>query len=1054
MTFAALHCHSEYSVRDSLIRIEELPRIAKAKGWDAVALTDHGGVEGMWHFLKACRAEKIRPIAGIELYVGVPDSKKSHHLTILAKNAKGFSSILRALSDGHRDHYHDKKKHAALPMIRILGLEEVIVLSGCYSSPFWRESPQAAADLAMFVERFGEDFFFEVQALHDWNGQTALNPVVLEMARLFQRPAVVTPDCHFGTSDEGCFHDALLAVSNGIPVQSPKAWKFSTKLNWIMSPAEIGEGLSRAGFPADEARKAVENTGRVLDRISDWDWKDLPAPGLPVIEGSLSELARSGLAIKGFDTKPSYVDRLDYELGIFEKAGIGNYLLLVKKCIDLFRSEGAEIGPRGSVGGSLVAYVLGIATMDPVEHDLIVERFIAPGRTTAPDVDLDVNTRFRERVPDVLRKEFGSENVAQISNYGTFGLRQAIRDACRAYGVGLQADISDIEYRRILQDHDNNEEKVEFEALRTWQELLHKSPDAANFAKKLRGRVRQFGAHAGGFVISSRSLAEGRSAIVTRGTDKALVWDMEVAESLGFVKMDFLGLDALEAVRRIKDAGVDIGFGKIPMDDPKVYEDLASGRTAGIPQFLTSGLRMFLEALKPKEFKDLVWAAAAFRPGALGQYSPRELADRYRDNPDSLIVYQEDIMAICVHMAGFSWADADRVRKVVAKKEGKAEWGKWAGRFADGCVSKNSMDREGALLLWSRLEEFTRYAFPKSHANSYSGNSYRIAWAKRNHPLIAFAALLNADSDAAESLRDEAHHFGVKIEPANVNLSEADEWAVREGWVLAPLSSVHGSDLRIAKAIIRRRIEGGPFFNEADFEKRMEKIQYHPNVKHALFGRPLAGYNKLTRPVKTQWKGFLDVMKGCMECGLRNHCNKVVPTDLGKTNVLLVGEAPGRDEDRSGRPFTGPSGELLFGILKEHGIDRSEITITNSAHCKPPFISEDSEGPYTRAEIDKMIVACPWLPTELETLKPPLVFAVGRKAWEKLGGEGGITKACGTVIEHKDGYRIVASVHPAFVLRDPSMRPELERAVAKFARLFREIVPGPREDTKAGKEIG
>ena len=1044
---SVLHAHSEYSVRDSLLRVEDLPRLAKAHGWDAVSLTDHGALEGTWAFKNACRKEGIKAICGIEIYISVPEEvigarkSKSYHLTVLAKNANGFSSICKQLSKAHRDHYLGQKKHAVWTYENIFALEDVIILSGCYSSPFWRDHPAAADDLARFVERFGDDFFFECQALWDWDGQIFLNPVIYEMSKVFNRPLVVTPDCHFGSSDESCFHEALLAVASGDPVGSPKAWKFSTKLNFIMTPDEMAEGLSRAGIPADVARQAVENTDLVSARCKDWDWNELPKPELPTVDGSMRELAFAGLAAKGLNSD-EYRDRLEYELKNFSAGpGIEQYMLLVRECVRLLKDKGARIGPRGSVGGSLVAYTMGITSVDPIYHKLLSERFFVPGRTTAPDIDLDIASSFRVQVPEILRQRFGSENVAQISNYGSFGLRQAIRDAARAYGIVLKRELSEVEFRGILSAHGNLEENVQLDEVPTWIELSRVRPDAGEFAKKLRGRIRQFGAHAGGFVISTTPLTEGRSAIVSRGKDKALVWDMEAAEKLGFVKIDFLGLDALEAIGRIEES-LKIDLGTIPMDDVHVYDDLASGHTAGVPQFLTSGLKNFLSHLRPTCFEDLAWATAAFRPGALGQFKPEELAYEYRTNPDNLIVYQEDIMAICVYMAGFSWMDADKVRKIVAKKEGKIEWREWAPRFSEGCVKQGSMDADAALALWGRLEEFCRYAFPRAHAVAYSANSYKVAWAKRNHPLEAFVALLNSDPDAAEALKEEAEHFGMSVMPADPNHSNIEEWVISGKSILAPLS--HVSDLRVAKLIVRMR-EEGPFFSELNFIARLSAYKTSPDLSKRLFGRTMECYNPLAKPVKVQWKDYIEDKKNCTQCELRQYCRKVVPPEINNSNILIVGESPGWEEDKAGLAFVGRSGtEYLWPELEKHGIKREDVSITNTAACAPNYKKIDD-----KTKIEKLILKCPWVPEEIKKLKPPLVLAVGRKAWQMLGGEGGITKVNGTVLE-KEGMRIVACIHPAFVMRDPVMRPEFDRAIAKFAKLYKEITeksPKTRKDS-------
>jgi len=1042
--YGILHAHSEYSVRDSLIRAEDLPVLAKSKGWDACALTDHGGIEGLYTFSKACRANGVKPILGCEFYVGCSDSDRAHHLTVLAKNVRGFTSMTELLSIAHRDHYNGRRHRADIPIDMILEkLTDCVILSGCFSSPFWRASDKSMDELVAFVDRFGDDFYFEFQGLWDWHEQVDLNSLVITMSRELGRPLVVTPDCHFATPDESRFHEALLAVASRAPVGSPKAWRFSTHLNYVLTPEESVAGLVKAGVPESDARKALEETGKIAAKISDWSWDDLPMPRIPDVGGDMKKLVWDGLTAKGLDQTDEYKTRLTDELDCFTKAGLDRYLLLVRHCLNLFRNNGAEIGPRGSVGGSLVAYCLGITNLDPVKHGLIWQRFYFPGRKGWPDVDIDVDTHFRERVPEVLRKEFGDDRVAQISNFGTFGLRQAINDAAKAYGMKVDNPLSEFELRDLIKAHEGDEDKVPIEELRTWQALRAKSPDASEFAKKLRGRMRQFGAHAGGFVIAADSLLCGRGAVVTRGKDKALVWDMGTADALGFVKFDFLGLDSLAAIREL-GRSIDIKWDEVPLDDPAVYTDISEGRTAAVPQFLTSGLRSFAERLQPDKFEDLVWANAAFRPGALGQFSPQELAERYHENPDSLIVYQEDIMAICVYMAGFSWKEADGVRKVVAKKEGRDEWKKLAPKFAEGCVKQDSMTYEEAIILWSSLEEFTRYAFNKAHSAAYSWNAYRIAWAKRRHPIHTFAALLNSSKEEKipRILEEAEDSFGLKLLPPDANKSGL-VWMIEGDAIRAPLNQSELIDLRITKAIMKRR-ESGPFVSKNDFITRMSTIKYHPQVVDILFdGRGFAAHFALplVDPRIIVSKDYIETIRSCMQCDLRGTCRQVVPPDLGKTNVLIVGEAPGKDEDRRGKPFVGPSGQLLFKLLEENGIKRTDVTVTNACHCKPPFVpDEDADASERRSRNEALMLDCPWVFKEIELMKPPLILAVGAKAWKKLGGEGGITKANGTEIE-RGGSKIMACLHPAFVLRDPTQMPEIEHAIRRFGRLYHALVP-------------
>ena len=941
---AVLHAHTEFSTRDSLIRAEELPTLAAEAGWGACAITDHGGIEGAFTFMKAAKKAGIKPIIGVELYVSAEGSDKAHHLTILAKNARGFSSLSKVLTIAHATGWDAKRQRAVATLPVVLNnLRDCVVTSGCYSSPLFRDgTEETVKDIERFADVFGDDFFFEVQPLFDWNEQIVRNAWVLATARKFNRQIIVTPDCHFGRQEDGRFHEGLLAVGSHYPVGHAKAWTFSTKLNYMMGPEEIAANLQAAGFSEDDAIDALANTAEAADRIEEWDWSDLPAPRLPEVEGDLSVLAHDNLKSRGLASSGTYENRLNEELNVFEPAGLGPYLLLVRECVQLFREKGAFLGPRGSVGGSLVAYCLGLTELDPIKHGLPWQRFWAPGRKNMPDVDVDLDTAFRQEVPAVLKARFGEDKVAQISTYSTFGCLSAVRDAAKAYGIMIRGN-RDFWTWKEPQSFDKlpqDEKLAVLEESPPFRMLKEEDPDAAELSRVLLGRVRQFGAHAGGFVVTADPLAETRGPIVNRGkAGKALAWDMEAAEALGYVKLDFLGNSTLSALRTIDEDLGGIDWAAVPLDDETVIKDFAEGRTAGVPQFLTPGLRVFVEALGPTKFEDLVWATAAHRPGALGTMSATDLITRYRRDPGSVIVYQEDLMQLCVGLAGFSWKEADGVRKAVGKKL-PAELARIGEDFVRRSVANGVFRQEEAEQFWTMLAGFGAYAFNLAHSASYTWNSYRVAWAKRAHPPETFAGLLNAqlekpkDKDGSEFLVDEAPEFGVEIRPGNVNRSGL-KWRTEGSGVRAPLMRIPGADLRIAKGILRRRDNDGPFKDEPDLRKRMGKTKVPDDVYAAAFDEECGTrfHGEVSDPSKEIEKGFAKKVIACQECELRATCRAPVPPELNATNVLVVGEAPGAVEDRRGRPFLGKSGQLLFGVLEKFGIDRGDVSITNAVHC-------------------------------------------------------------------------------------------------------------------------
>jgi DNA polymerase-3 subunit alpha len=1054
-----LHTHSEFSARDSLIRVHELPKLAKENGWSSCALTDHGAVEGTLPFLAACKEHGVKPICGVELYISTAESQKHQHLTVLAKNAKGFSAICAAISAGTDLSKGNKKRIAACPIDTALEvLNNVVILSGCISSPFWRGwdvtgvpggSQAAREDLARWVDKFGEDFFFEVQPLDDWFEQIKLNKVVQEAAHKFNRPIVVTPDCHFGTAEDGRLHEALLAFGNRAVLGSgDDKWKFSTKLNYLMTPEETGRRLSRAGFSEDDAAQAVLNTEIVSDRITEWSFDDLPKHQIPIVDGDFNEITRAAFGKRDFSTNQDYIDRLNEELKVFTEAGLGSYFLLVNECLRLFREDGAMLGPRGSIAGCLVAYVLGISNIDPVLHNLPYWRWWYPGRSKSnmPDADIDLSQEYHPRVLARLRERFGNDKVAQISTVGTFGIRLAVRSAAKTFGIKVP-------------DHDdwlNDPEAPEA----YW--LYHELPvEAREFALKLIGRVEKYGAHPGGVVISTDSLAYGRSCIVRRGKNTAMCWDMESAEKLGFLKIDFLGNASMDALKALSEALNIHDVEEIPLEDPEVMKDFRRGVTAGIPQFSTPGMRTFTEMIQPQDFKDLVWCNGAFRAGAFGEgRGPKEVAAAFHESgPDSVLIFQEDMMLSCREIAGLSWEETDKIRKIVAKSQGNVELAKWRDRFIDGCVKVGTLTRNEAEVLFETFSSAGSYLFNRSHAAAYSANAYRIAWMKRREPVRAFVALLNVEKDAnRESLLDEVDEFKIQVVPPDPNKS-GFSWTTDGDRILTPLQHAQGSDLRIAKAIVLRRTVrevkkgkktvtvGGPFKDQADFTARMGSMQklpvksksgkvtykakgiMRPDWFDQKFWNPAPRRTETpTRPDKGDGEVFREVVSECERCKLRAVCTAPVPPEFGRTNVLVLGDAPGRREDGRSKPFIGRAGEMLFNLLYNEGIDRKDLTLMYTTSCLPG-------SPETADE-----VTCPWATSYIENFKPPLVLAVGRRAWQLVSGLGksapGITKVNGTFI-WKDGMGIVPMVSPGMILQDERLMPEIERAARKFSKLFR-----------------
>jgi len=1024
VNIALLHAHTDHSYRDSLIRVDELPTLAKAAGFSACSITDHGSISGIPRFIASCRKTGIKPILGCELYVTTAyDGDKIFHLTVLCRDLKGFAALSSILGSGVIE--KKRLKRLTVPLAKVLEAagSGLVVLSGCYSSPFWK-SEKAIDDLEPFVKAYGDDFYFEVMPVDDWDEQIKLNRIVVQLADHFNRPISASVDCHFACATDKPFHDALLAVADLKAIDDPKAWKFSTKMSYLMTPGEIYEHLQKAGLTEDEAVRAIATTAEIADRC---EITDLPHDRLPIAKVCddpntvLIERVDAALSKLNVPDKPKYYDRAEYELKTLIEAGLAEYLLLVQKVVDEFKKRGALVGPRGSVGGCLVAHLLGISILDPIRHDLIFERFYAPGRVgSLPDVDLDLPVAVRRRVPEILSEVFGAERVAQIATYSKYGVRQAARDAARTYGV-----LKDLEKNVKLHDPDEEtdwaeDERKTLDGHPVVAELRKLSTLAAEFANRLVGKVRQTGAHAGGFVISSSPInGLGRGYMV----NGLLCWDLQDADDIGHLKIDLLGNSTLDILAPFESA-----LAMIPLDDAAVYTDFSEGRTAGTPQFSTSGMKAFLMMLKPAKFEDTVFANAAFRPGGLGQTDPAGLANRYHEDPAGLIVFQEDVMMLCTRVAGFSWTEADGVRKSIAKKlTGAQSFAAWKSKFVEGCLRQKTLTAEEGAALWDQLEGMGRYSFNKSHATAYSLLAYQIGWLKRHRTLDLYASALNVAEDKENKkgdemkrqLLDEMEEMGVEVLPFSFNHSDIF-WTPQNGGVRRALLDIPGVTAAFAKGIFDERSSHGPYQNYYEFKDRLKLRKLPGGLIDAATGADRV--LPQIRPAK-RVPMLAEETKLCTQCDRRKFCRAPVPVEVGKWNVMVVGQDPGRVEDRRGRPLLGESGELIMALLEHLKINREHLVISNAFKCRP-YAGEEKTP------------ECPWLKKEIDEIKPSLILALGRRAWEAVGGKGSIVKANGSTFKTDAGALVVGAIHPNMVLREPAQLSVFESAVRKFARIY------------------
>ncbi len=841
--FVHLHVHSEYSILDGACRVPDLVARAAELEMPSVSLTDHGSMAGAVQLWKTTRGTGVKPVIGCEVYVAA--NRKAHekgnaHLTLLAADNTGYSNLIKLSSLGYLEGYYYKPRvdwellssHA----------EGLIALSGCLSGRVCKALEEnrvtdAEGELDHLSQVFGRDnVYVELQNAH-LDVQARILPQLVSLAQKQGLPTVATGDVHYLRDTDARAHEALLCIQSGDSLKNPEHWKFETDHFYFKSPEEM-----LLDFPGQEdaMRRTLEVAGRCNVEI---ELGRILLPKFDVPEGRdafdyLVELCEKGLQRRYDTITPELTERLKYELTTIKEMGFTDYFLIVWDFIAFAKRNGVSVGPgRGSSAGSLVAYSLAITDIDPIRYDLMFERFLNPGRKSMPDIDIDFAVEGRERVINYVREKYGADRVAQIITFSTMAARAAVRDAGRVlevpYGV----------VDKIAKLIPEGPGQMLDDCLKPGGEL-RKAIDGDPVAKEildlalpLEGLTRADSIHAAGVVIGAEPLINV-VPLQQKGSDQEVVtqFAMKDIESLGLLKMDFLGLRNLDVIVKACELIGDLDISAIPMDDKKTYAMLAKGEAAGVFQFESSGMRDALRQVKPTEFEDLIALVALYRPGPMGYipvYGKRKagaegvtfldprlkpiLRDTY-----GICVYQEQYMRIARELAGFSITEADDLRKAIGKKIRKL-MDSLKDQFLEGAAAQN-VTPGVAKQLWEDVEKAADYSFPKAHAACYALIAYQTAWLRANHPCEYMAALISSvmnTKDRVPIYVNACHEMGIEVLPPDVNESDVD-FAVRSGKIRFGLNAVKGVGEGAARALIAARTEGGPFESIWDFTERVD----------------------------------------------------------------------------------------------------------------------------------------------------------------------------------------------------------------------------------------
>ena len=876
--FVHLHNHTNHSVLDGLTKIPELIDITKDFGMDAVGMTDHGTLSGWIEFYKTAKSGNVKPILGIEAYVATrkiadrdpAKDKNRYHLTLLAMNEKGMKNLMRLSTIANLEgmYYKPRIDHELIEKYN----EGIICLSGCASGEIGENlrngDYEKAKEVASWYRSvFGDRYFIEVQdhghpsAPKHWEVQTKINEGALKIAEELNIPAVVTCDAHYAKIEDTDAHEILLCVGTGSFLSDKNRMSLADFHLHVTDPAEIIERWGK-DYP-----DVILNARRIADvcnveiKMGDILIPKFPCPGGEDEVSYLDKLVYRGMAWR-YGNAPAeneltveeakkllpkeILERAEYEMSVINKMGYAGYFLIVSDFINWGKSRGIVFGPgRGSAAGSIIAYSLKITELDPMEFDLLFERFLNPDRISMPDIDIDIQDTRRDEVIKYCTEKYGSPRVANITTFGTMASRAAVKDVARV----LEVPFAEANHLSALIPPPQQGHHVPLsKAIQTDNDLKHEyetnptSKRVIDFAIRLEGTIRSHGVHAAGVVIAPDDLVKFAPLEMAQKGVVATQFPMGPVEELGLLKMDFLGLSNLtiinNAMRIIKKVyGKQIDLSTLPMDDEKTYKLFQNGETTGVFQFESAGMKRYLRELKPTHFDDIIAMVALYRPGPMQfidsfikrKHGEEEITFLHPKMKNSLgdtygiLVYQEQFMNISKDLCGFTGGEADFLRKAVAKK--KADMmAEIKPKFIDGALNNNpDITRDTMELFWSQLEEFANYCFNKSHAACYALVAYWTAYLKAHYPSAFMAALMTSDANNTDRLAieiAECNRIGIKVMNPDVNESFAEFAVVPENEnIRFGLAAIKGVGQTAVDNIIHVR-EDGKFNSIENFAKR------------------------------------------------------------------------------------------------------------------------------------------------------------------------------------------------------------------------------------------
>lgn len=868
--FVHLHLHSEYSLLDGACRIKDIPKAVKKLGQKAVAITDHGNMFGAVEFYKACKEEGIKPIIGCEVYLA-PGSRFEkarvnnapyYHLVLLAKNNIGYKNLSYLVSCGYTEGFYVKPR---IDMeILAQHSEGIIALSACLAG--FIPNAIMAGDISgakkhiyQMKEIFKQDFYLELQN-NGIDEQVTVNETLINLSKETDTPLVCTNDVHYINKEDAYIQSVLMSVQMNTTLSKKSNLMFPTNEFYLKSEEEM---LSSFG----KIKEAIENTSKIADMCNfDFEFGVTKLPKFILPSGISSKEYLSKLAYVGFDkrikedkilfseehTENEYRERIEYELSVIDTMGYNDYFLIVWDFINFAKNSGIPVGPgRGSGAGSLVAFLLGITDVDSIKFDLLFERFLNKERVSMPDIDTDFCYERRDEVIEYVKNKYGADHVAQIVTFGTMAAKASIKDVGRVLeisyndvdliskliprrlNVTLREALNEVDEIKVLYNNDKNIKKL------------------FDTAMALEGMPRHASTHAAGVVITDKPIVD-YLPLATNGGVAVTQYDMDTVAKLGLLKFDFLALRYLtiisdtEKIIRKKEPNFDIE--KVPLDDKKTYKFISSGRTDGVFQLESSGMKQVLTKLQPESIEDIIATIALYRPGPMDSI-PMYIERRHNKSKISYktplvepilrstygcIVYQEQVMQIFSKVAGYSYGRADIVRRAMSKKKAD-ELEKEREIFINGAIN-NGVDEKIAIELFNEMESFAKYAFNKSHAAAYAFISYRTAYLKANYPNEYYASLITSVLGSTEKMTDyiyECNRAGIRVLPPDINYSDVN-FSVEDKNIRFGLLALKNVGRNFISTIVEERNKNGKYISFDDFVYRLKDSDINKRQVEAL----------------------------------------------------------------------------------------------------------------------------------------------------------------------------------------------------------------------------